>query len=161
LRLHWGTPQVILEHHPGPAPGAIWAVIPQARVAFIGDAVPLNQPPFLSNADLPAWIELLDLLQGPEYRTYVLISGRGGPVTAEDVRLLRKLLVDIEQQFTGLWAQNAPVEEIEALAPRMLSEFKIPAARRELYEQRLRYGLQRYYNRHYRPPEEFGEEPAE
>ena len=54
--LHWGGPEVILKHKPGPAAGSIWVIIPEEEIVFVGDAVMPNQPPFLSNADLPAWV---------------------------------------------------------------------------------------------------------
>ena len=34
MSLHWGGPEVVLEHHPGPTPGATWVVIPEAKVVF-------------------------------------------------------------------------------------------------------------------------------
>ncbi|MEK6221268.1 MAG: hypothetical protein N2D54_03385 [Chloroflexota bacterium] len=61
--LHWGGTQVIVEHHPGPEEGASWVVLPELSIAFVGDAVMLKQPPFLANANIPAWIDTLDLLQ--------------------------------------------------------------------------------------------------
>ncbi len=57
MSLHWGGPEVVIEHHPGPSIGATWVLIPETKVVFIGDAVVLEQPPFLANADLIAWLE--------------------------------------------------------------------------------------------------------
>jgi len=50
-----------LEQHPGPSSGAIWVTVPDDKVVFLGDAVLKNQPPFIAHADLPAWIEALEL----------------------------------------------------------------------------------------------------
>lgn len=153
--LNWGAPQVILEYHPGPASGASWVVIPEAHVIFIGDAVPMDQPPFLADAELPAWIETLNLLLKPEFRKHTLISGRGGPVTSDEIRRLRDVLSLIEDKITTLWARNAPVEEVDKLIPNLIGKFKFSTSRSVLYEQRLRHGLRRNYTRRYQPADEF------
>ena len=69
-------PEIWIEHHPGPAPGAIWVEIPSKKIVFVGDAVVEHQPPFLADADLPAWIETLSVLRIPKYRDYTIVSGR-------------------------------------------------------------------------------------
>jgi glyoxylase-like metal-dependent hydrolase (beta-lactamase superfamily II) len=155
LYIHWGTYDVRVEYHPGPAYGASWVVIPEARVAFIGDAVLVDQPPFLAEADLPAWIETLDHLLSPDYNAYTLISGRGGAVIGKDAHRLRAFLVEVDGILNELWDRNAPVEEAEKWVPKLIKHFKFPANRRDLYEQRLRFGLQRHLLRRYQPVEEF------
>lgn len=152
---HWGEPEVLLEYHPGASPGASWVVIPDARVAFIGDTVPVNQTPFLAEADIPAWLESLEMLLSSKFRAYLLISGRGGPVTVEDVRTLRNVLKKTDKKLNSLWGKSAPVMEVYKLIPGIMSDLNIPEkARNNLYEQRLRYGLERYYTRHFLPDDE-------
>ncbi len=85
ISLHWGEQEVLIEYHAGPAPGGTWVVIPSAKVVFVGDVVLLNQPPFLTNADIPAWIETLDLLMN-SFREYTVISGRGGEISQDAVK---------------------------------------------------------------------------
>jgi glyoxylase-like metal-dependent hydrolase (beta-lactamase superfamily II) len=53
MALHWDESPVILEHHPGPTIGAMWVILQQEKVVFVGDLVAKNQPPFLAHADLP------------------------------------------------------------------------------------------------------------
>jgi hypothetical protein len=83
-----------------------------------------------------------------------LISGRGGPATVADVRKLRNLLKKIDKKVTALYEKNAPVEEVQKLVPVVLGEYDIPRERAEFYEQRVRYGLERYYTRNTQPEEE-------
>jgi glyoxylase-like metal-dependent hydrolase (beta-lactamase superfamily II) len=154
MDFHWGSPIVQLEYHPGPAPGASWVVIPEKKIAFIGDAVVIGQPPFLADADIPAWAETLDLLLSAKYRNFILISGRGGEVTVEEIRNLRNILKKLDKKLTALWNSNAPLEEVYKLLPSLITDFDMPKTRAVLYEQRLRHGLQRYYNRHLQPVEE-------
>ncbi len=55
--IHWDESPLRLEQHQGPSIGAIWAVLPDQHIVFVGDTVVPDQPPFLASADLPAWIE--------------------------------------------------------------------------------------------------------
>src|SRR4030066_888751 len=89
--LHWGEQEVFIEYHAGPAPGGTWVVIPSAKVMFVGDVVLLNQPPFLTNADIPAWIETLDLLMN-SFREYTVISGRGGQIGQGEGKIKQRTL---------------------------------------------------------------------
>lgn len=149
LSLHWGGPEVVLEYHPGPAPGAIWVVIPQAGVVFCGDAVVINQPPFLAHADLEGWLQNLELLQS-QYSGYLLVSGRGGLATAEHVQLQQKVLQQVLAAFEAINRKNASPETLTRLASDLLSNYRFPAEMHEIYLQRLRTGLQQCFNRRYR-----------
>jgi len=158
LVIHWDENPLILEHHPGPAAGAIWAVLPGARVIMLGDAVVVNQPPFLAAADIPVWIESLKPLLLPEYRDYLLVSGRGGLLAHQQVRSQIDFLAKVDEQVARLAEKGSEPEETAQLIPALLSELDYPAERSSRYEQRLRYGLMRYFIRHYRPTTEELEE---
>ena len=150
MSLHWGGPEIVIEHHPGPAVGAIWVLIPDAKVVFIGDAVVLDQPPFLANADLAAWMETLDLLKS-SYKNYTIISSRGGPVPIEAVRSQIKYLEKVNKALERLANKNALPEATDGLVASLASDFSPPSNElREKYAQRLRYGLLQYYLRSYR-----------
>jgi glyoxylase-like metal-dependent hydrolase (beta-lactamase superfamily II) len=148
--LHWGGSDVILEHHPGPMPGAIWVDIPAEKVIFIGDAVTPDQPPFLANADLLEWITSLELLF-KSYNNYTLVSGRGGPITGDDLRTQLLYLKSIHRAIEKQVKRNTSPEAIENLVPSLLNEIRFPAKYTEQYTQRLRSGLVNYFNRHYGP----------
>jgi glyoxylase-like metal-dependent hydrolase (beta-lactamase superfamily II) len=150
LSLHWGPPDVVLEHHPGPAPGAIWVIVPEKKVIFVGDAVLYNQPPFLTNAEMPAWVEALELL-GNEYADFIIISGRDGRVPIEAVHIQHKLLKNILKGLEKLAKKNSPTEATENLIQSLLDDFSYPAHLEEQYIQRLRHGLSQHYSRRYRP----------
>jgi len=149
MSLHWGGPEVVLEHHPGPTPGATWVVIPEAKVVFVGDAVVMGQPPFLANADLAIWIDALELLIS-SFGDYTIISGRGGPATMESIRKQQQYLVKIERKCEQLFEEKSPAEATEKLVPGLLADYSFPPEKREAYTKRLKFGLYQYYNRHYR-----------
>lgn len=154
LLIHWDEKPLILEHHPGPSSGAIWAVLPEQRIAFVGDALTPDQPPFLASADLPAWIETLRPLLTPLYHDYLLISGRNGPVAHQQVRRQISYLERTHQMLEQLAEQKAPAIETESVVATLLRETEIPISREAQYRQRLVNGLYQYYLRHYQSTEE-------
>ena len=150
LSLHWGETPVDLEYHPGPTTGAMWVILRAESVVFIGDLVPKNQPPFLAHADLPAWIEALDVLMGPEYRGFTFVSGRGGTVQAAAIKAQAELIKQIHDRLEKMAKRGSSPDATEKLIEPFLAKFKSSAARRKQYIQRMRYGLRHYYARHYR-----------
>ncbi len=147
--LQFGEEPVRIEYHPGPHPGASWALLPEAKVAFIGDTVSVGQPPFLAAADIEAWVESLDLLLSPAYKGYKLICSRGGEAKAKDVREQRRFLKDVESRLDRLGKRKAKSKESEKLAPKLIEKYKYPKKYEALYSQRLKHGLKQYYERAY------------
>ncbi len=149
VTLHWGKSEIHLEHHPGPMQGASWVVMPQHKVAFVGDAVFKNQPPFLANADIPAWMESLDVLENMSRDGFAIIIGRSGTAVQQDVCLQREFLARVQEQLGELHERKAPPKQARALATGLLDMLPIPPNRRGFYTLRLEYGLEAYYRRHY------------
>ena len=118
---------------------------------FVGDAVLKGQPPFLAHADLTAWIESLEILQGPEYKGFTVVSGRGGVVTPQAVRSQTESLKRIQDKLEALGKKRAAIIATDKLAEQLLKEYKSPAARHKQYAHRLSYGLRHYFISHYQP----------
>jgi len=156
IYLNWGAMEVILEHHPGPAPGSIWVLIPEAGVIFIGDTVMANQPPFLTYADIPTWIDSLDVLLS-SFPGLMLVGGRDGLLTYDHVRAQRQHLKIILKGLERLARRNASPEAVENLIPGLLSDMEFPTELAEQYTLRYRHGLFQYYTRNYRPTEALNE----
>src|SRR5512138_176217 len=149
MTLHWGDSPILLESHPGPSAGAIWVILPEEKVVFVGDAVTKGQPPFLAHASLPEWIETLKLLLEPAYKGFAIVSSRGGVITPQVVRNQAEILKRINDKVEKLGAKKSAPAAVEKLADQLLKDFKAPAARQKQYAHRLRYGLNHYYARHY------------
>jgi glyoxylase-like metal-dependent hydrolase (beta-lactamase superfamily II) len=148
--IHWGESPVLLEHHPGPTSGAAWVILQEMKIVFVGDAVLKNQPPFLAGADIPVWINTLKLLLSPAYRNWLVVSGRGGVVAVEAIRAQKDYLESVLKKVEKLAKKKSSPEAVENLVAPLLNPFKIPASQMHKYSRRLRYGLHRYYARHYR-----------
>ncbi len=152
LTLHWGSPDIILEQHPGPNPGSIWVIIPANKIAFVGDTILADQPPFLANADISAWIESIDVLLD-SFQGYKIISGRGGPVSFEAVRAQKIHLKHIYKELDLLVKPETSPESIDNLIPGLLADLNFPDHMEEQYIQRLRHGLTQYHSQRCRPNE--------
>lgn len=151
LQIHWNSEPLLLEHHPGPASGASWVVIPSHKLIFIGDAVTVDQPPFLGFADIPAWLLTLEQLAANPFQNHLLISSRSGIVTQKQVRRMSEFLQKINAILDELSARLYPLDEIIHQIPVLLKAFEFPVERHELYAHRLKWGLERQYYRRYRP----------
>ncbi|MGB7873020.1 MAG: MBL fold metallo-hydrolase [Anaerolineales bacterium] len=149
MTLHWGDTPILLESHPGPHQGAIWVILPEEDVVFVGDAVLKNQPPFLAQANLPVWIESLELLQSKEYSNFTVISGRDGTVSAAVIKSQVDFLKDLYKRLEKLSKRKQKQDMTESLVQPLVSKFKAPAARQKQFSERLRYGLRNYYTRQY------------
>jgi cyclase len=156
ISLHWGEQEVHIEYHAGPAPGGTWVVIPAAKVVFVGDVVLLNQPPFLTNADIPAWIDTLGLLMS-SFHEFTIISGRGGVITQDAVKAQQRHLKSILRGLDRMVKRNAPTSDVERLIPNLLSDLNFPNEYHDQYYQRYRHGLFQYYARRYHPNDTSGE----
>jgi glyoxylase-like metal-dependent hydrolase (beta-lactamase superfamily II) len=149
--IHWDESPLHLQHHPGPAIGATWALLPVQHIVFIGDAIVPNQPPYLASANLPAWIETLRKLTTPVFQDYLIVSGRGGLVAMQQVRKQIQYLEKANRLITQLAEQKAPATETESLVSPLLTDFDFPQQRELQFRQRLKYGLRMYYARHFQP----------
>jgi cyclase len=149
LFIHWDNKPMILEHHAGPSTGAIWVVLPQEKIVFVGDAVVPHAPPFLASADLTAWKDTLALLSKPEYKNFMIVSGRGGLVTMDQVKEQVKFLDKVEHQL-----EKMNSDDVEKSVTQLLKSFDVPAEKQANYALRLRWGLQHYITHHHNPTAE-------
>lgn len=159
--LRWITPRVTfsdstqlrydgsllnVQEHPGPGPGACWLIAGDEKVVFVGDAVTVDQPPFLSQADIESWLESLQMLLSREYKDYTIIAGRGGKVTAREIKQMISFLKDVQSKLRRLTNKKTALAEIDKLAQRYADKYK-NSKNRTLYHQRLKFGLHDYYAR--------------
>ena len=150
MQINWNESPILLEHHSGSHPGAIWVIVSSEKVCFVGDAVLPNQPPFLASADLPVWIESLQALLSPQYQDYIIIGGRTGLVTRAQVKTQLDYLQLVEERLESLSGQKILPEASESLIPELIAGFNASEQRLMQFKQRLKWGLYYYYTRHYR-----------
>jgi glyoxylase-like metal-dependent hydrolase (beta-lactamase superfamily II) len=147
-KLLWGDDEIILEHHPGPDDGAIWVIVPEVGVVFIGDLVTMSQPPFLGQADLPAWEGSLEILN-KKYKDFKKVSSRDGLVEEEDIKAMKKYLSGVNKQLERLNRRKAKPQDTEKFVEKQMSTFDFDPRYRSHYYQRLKYGLMHCFARQY------------
>lgn len=150
MSIEWGNDPVMLEFHPGPTEGSIWVILPKHKVAFVGDAVTPSQPPFLASANIDVWIETLNALKLAEFREYLIISGRGGLATKDDIKMQIKFLKTVNRKLKKFASINANQEAINKFAFDLSESFHPKNNNiRAFYETRLRFGITQYFRNHY------------
>ncbi|MCE1252905.1 MAG: hypothetical protein LWX83_05075 [Anaerolineae bacterium] len=147
LIIHWDNNPIILEHWPGSAIGSICIRLPFEKIIFIGDIATPGQPPFLADAELPAWINNLGKLLSLEFSDYIIISGRSGIIRQNEIKIQLDLLKRIQQDLSEL-PDGAPPEITDHLVPPLLAQFSPSAERSQMYQNRFLTGLRLYYQRH-------------
>ncbi len=147
-----------VEHHPGPMAGSCWIEIPEEKILFVGDALPVDQPPFLANADITAWVESLELLSTARYAGYRIVSGRGGLTTAAHAAPLIKWLESVDEKIKEIGEKSAPPEDTFNLVTRYLKEFQFGRDLESQYTDRLKWGFFQYYAHRYCPTRAESEE---
>lgn len=153
--LHWRDADILLEYHPGPEEGAIWVILPQEEIVFIGDLVTSSQPPFFSRANLPVWEDSLDEL-ARNYKDFTKISSREGIISDREIKDMKKFISGIHKQLEKLNRRNAKPEDTEKLVEKQLGSFKFEPRYRNHYYQRLKFGLAHCFARQYLGLEDFG-----
>ncbi|MCE5207752.1 MAG: hypothetical protein LLG42_05500 [Chloroflexi bacterium] len=151
MTMHWDDMPVVLQQCCGAELGSLWVNLPSQRILFLGDLVIPNQPPFLANAQIPLWVETLNLLLEPEFDGYTLIGGRSGVIRQEDIRWQIRFLEKVQNLLEELKDQNTPESEIEAMIPCLMAEFEDSPSQMALFQKRLNWGLTMYYLRNYFP----------
>jgi glyoxylase-like metal-dependent hydrolase (beta-lactamase superfamily II) len=157
LEINWNNDPLFLDYRPGPANGSIWADLPEQRVIFVGDSVMPDIPPFLAHANIPQWIESLNLLMDGEYQDYIMISSRSGFVRQEHVQRQISILERLQDEFDGLFAANARVSDVKKIVPDLLKDFTFSSDKDRIYKQRLIWGVENYYRLNYLKEEELVE----
>lgn len=149
MSLYWDDAPIELEHHPGSDIGAMWLILPDDKIVFVGDAVVKNQPPFLARADLPRWIADIELLLSDEYQGFTVVSGRGGTCATSTIEKQLDVLEKAHKELEKLASKNAEPGDTEKMIPKLLKPLRFLASERDLFTARLQYGLEAYYTRHY------------
>jgi glyoxylase-like metal-dependent hydrolase (beta-lactamase superfamily II) len=92
--LYLGKRQVLVRTFPGHTGGDSVVLIPDARVAFLGDLFWHTSLPNTIDATIKAWVETLTRLS-TDYGGYSFVSGHGEIGTASDVAAFRDYLATL------------------------------------------------------------------
>jgi cyclase len=141
MEIHLGKSHFRFQHRPGPRPGAAWILSLDKKVAFIGDAVAIDEPPYFGASNLKRWMDGLDELRGPAMDGYSIITSQGGPITREDINAMARLLRKVEHRLEKVRAGGLDEEQVGQLSSDLIDDFSIHPARRDQALLRLQTGL--------------------
>ena len=156
MDFHQEKLHIIPEYHPGASVGASWLSVPERKVLFIGDCLLTDHAPFLGLADIPLWLDTLEELKAEKYSDTILVSGRSGIVTQKDIEPMEEFLRDVGSLIAEYAEDHEDPIEIGKIVEKLKPEkyFSIPKAKSAVAEERLLYGVTRYFMRHYMKIEE-------
>jgi glyoxylase-like metal-dependent hydrolase (beta-lactamase superfamily II) len=138
MKLYLPDLEVDVVHKPGPTEGAIWVVIHERKVIFIGDAVTVQEPPYVGKADIDLWLSTLDDLREDNIREYRFVSSRDGIINREEINAMARFLRKVKLRVNRLKEAEDFEESIHDYADELLVDFD-PA---EPYLEKARFRLQ-------------------
>ena len=146
LSLHVDDLQVDLEHHAGSNHAGVWVVVPERKVVFVGDAVVVEQPPFLAYANLETWEADLEFLLSEKFKDYMVVSSRSGVVDRDQIKAMIRQIANFRSTFEVLKERNALLEEWHSTIPQFLARFsQLDLFNSDLFYNRLHWGITTYY----------------
>ena len=151
MLVHLGEREIHLWHRPGPTPGSIWVVLPKEKVAFIGDAVTVAEPPFIGEADIEAWLNIIEELRNLSVRSYKLVSSRDGLIKHKDINAMARFLRKIPSRLDRFGKEGELPQVASKISHQLMKGYKIPKVRGDQVLLRLQVGLTRLYTRLYQP----------
>jgi len=149
LTIYWDDLPIVLEHHPGSHIAGTWLKVMSDSVVFIGDAVVTNQPPFLGYGDLETWVADLELLLSDEYKGFKIVTSRSAVVRARSIEKMRNFLEKTRHKVEAFAAHPGETEDLLKEVPGLLRGLSFNKGLTQRYHNRLAWGLEQYYNRHY------------
>jgi glyoxylase-like metal-dependent hydrolase (beta-lactamase superfamily II) len=148
--IHLGGREFHFIHRPGPTSGAMWMIVPDAKVVFIGDVVTVSEPPYFGNADIDQWLESLDALRSSQYQSYKIISGRDGLVKRNDINAMARFLRRIPKRIENFAKRGGDPELADEHTKDLISSYKkIHLSRTELCALRIKASVINLHSRLY------------
>ncbi len=138
---------VRLIHRPGPTEGAIWVEVPDKSCLYVGDAVTVQEPPYVGNAVIEEWLETLDDLRGTRYEEYRIFSSRDGLVERDDINAMARFLRKIPVRLERMDDRENEARAATSIARELIEDFSVTKRRRPIALQRLEAGMLDLYRR--------------
>jgi cyclase len=121
------------------SPGDAYLLLPQERLAFLGDLGFFQCQPFLPDCDLSAWQRQLERLEEADLET--LVPGHGPLGAKADLARQRQYVTALEEMVAGVLRSGGTVEEaLEQPMPAAFADWASGAAR---YAANVRFVYQR------------------
>ncbi len=147
IALHWDKTPIRITHQPGSHSAGCWVHFDAEKVIFVGDSILVNQPPFLAWSDIDTWIEELKWLASDQLKGYKIISGRSGVVKTKSLEKMISFLSAVKDVIEVLPGSRQNEEALDSVISKLLKMLSYDKDFREIYVNRLRWGLTQYMRR--------------
>ena len=145
LVLHLGDLPVFIRHVGGATPGSVWVHLPQSSVLFMGDLLTVNYHPIAAEADIAAWLQLLDQVRQKDLAK-VVVPGRGSTARKKAIAPMADYLGAMHTRVQALVRSHKPKAETAQLVPEFLERYPVAEQDRECVQRHIKAGLDHIYD---------------
>ncbi len=148
LLINWEEVQITITHQPGAHLAGSWVHCDAKQILFVGDSVVVNQPPFFAWSDLGKWLEEIRWLLSDRFKNYTIINGRNGIIKTKSIEKQHDLLLRAETLIQEVMQSESSPENIKEAAVALLKKINYNREFKDLYLDRLIWGIKHYIQRH-------------
>lgn len=145
LILHTAKPRVEVWNVGGVTPGSAWVVLPDVKVAFVGDLVTVNAHPYMYEANTQQWLERLTELRKPAFPATKIVPGRGSVIRKDGTQKTSAYVRDARSKVKVLIRARRPKSDVATLLPGFMARYRVSDDVREQVQRRVRIGLEHVY----------------
>jgi len=138
--LYLGSRAIQVRSLPGHTGGDSIVIVPDSKVAFLGDLFWRNMLPTLIDASTKPWVETLDAIAAMSEPGYTFVPGHGEPGNATDVVAFRGYLTTLRTLVAEARAQGKTGDALaQSIVPKLKEkygrwEFAEPVAKNNVLE---------------------------
>ena len=122
--LYLGSHAIHVRSFPGHTGGDSVVVIPDAKVAFLGDLFWRNMLPNLIDASTKQWVETLDAIAAMNEPGYTFVPGHGDVGNAQDIAAFRDYLTTLRTLVIDARAQGKSGDALtQSIVPKLKEKF--------------------------------------
>ena len=133
--------EIVLQHRPGSAPGALWVLLPGSGIVFTGDSV-VDSHPFLAEANIDQWLEQLVDLRRAKFPAKTIVPGRGKAIGKDKLTRLQNYLKFVKRRLPSGRSKRVKFD-FQGVSAELMRKFPSPENQREAVARRVRAGLER------------------
>ena len=145
LHLMCDDREITVISKPSATAGNAWVLLPEEKIAFVGDAIVTDRHPSLRDTTSKAWLNALAEIRHGRYASWTMIPGRGSVPRSLDVEPLAEYLRVARRRVNSLRRAGRPRSEISTLVPELLSFFPVRRAERDEVQRRIKVSLEAIY----------------
>jgi len=143
-KLLYGGREVDLIYVGGHTPATSIAWLPEEKICFVGDALWVDQHPYMAQANSKEWIKGLALIR--ELGAELLVPGHGPTCTPEATHKVEEYIIFMRGRVRDYYLAGKNKNEAKSgLVSEMLAWFPVPQDRKAKIESQIKSGINRVF----------------